>query len=124
MGNNSISNLFVFILLSAFVLASCNENGPDISACTSGGNVRLLESECVAEAISSVCNPWGCSGPYETSQNFFECELIDCQSLRCFEQIDSDAFTEINYTDIAAFTNSQFTTIIDNEEFSCILIVP
>lgn len=117
-------NLAVLILLSAFVLVSCDENGPDISACTSGGNVRLLESGCVAETISSVCNMWGCSGPYEIGQNFFECEVIDCQSLRCFEQVDSDAFTEINYTDIAAFTNSQFTTVVDNEEFSCILIVP
>ena len=117
-------NLIVLILLSAFVLVSCNENGPDISACTSGGNVRLLESGCVAETISSVCNMWGCSGPYEIGQNFFECEAIACQSLKCFNQVDSDAFTEINYTDIAAFTNTQFTTVIDNEEFSCILIVP
>lgn len=121
---NAIMNLLVLIPLSAFVLASCDENGPDIPACMSGGNVGLLESECVAETISSVCNMWGCSGPDEISQNFFECEIIDCQSLKCFEQVDSDAFTEINYTDIAAFTNTQFTTVIGNEEFSCILIVP
>ena len=117
-------NLIVFILLGAFLLASCNENGPDIPACVSGGDVALLESGCVAETISSVCNTWGCSGPYEIGQNFFECEVIDCQSLKCFNQVDSDAFTEINYTNIAAFTNSQFTTVVDDKEFSCILVVP
>jgi len=101
------------------LLISCNNNGND--CITSGGDLNLQESGCLAETLTNFCNPWGCRTD-PTSETiifrFDDCTPSDCTTLECEQN---------TITNLQAISTSEFTTTIENElqeEFACVILVP
>jgi len=114
---NKIFVLSFFILL----VTSCSNDDNGNDCITSGGDLDLQESECLAETLTNFCNAWDCRTD-PTSETFVfsfnDCTVLDCITLQC----DQETFTNLQ-----AISMTEFTTILQNDlqgEFNCIIIVP
>jgi len=119
--------IVVMFLLIPLLMVSCDDSAFNCS----NGKLDLLDSACPAEAIFKPrCNTWSCRNIDNPDDRFglnslnFDCEVIDCNTLRCID-IETDLVTD--FTDITPLESREFSTLLNsdvNEEFNCILAVP
>lgn len=117
--------LIAFLLVPLF-LTSCDDSPFNCS----NGKLDLLNSECPAEDIFKPrCNTWSCRNINDPDDRiglnttFFDCEVIDCNTLSCTD-IETEVVTD--FTEITPLGAKQFSTLLDsdiNQEFECILTI-